>query len=358
MLRPYLLILLAVLVTSCGAALPSAAQPPEPVPSAAQPAITGGGSRTYALRTLDGLRQVLAKLGPVRALDQIPKEGIRLSEQGARAGCVAASGDMTILLCHFGPEGGRPIAQGILWHDGRGWRSQLYPQARARVAAERAAFLAETGCQAGCQGRFRQGRLYRSDEGAELLVVVDTSSADGHPAEEVHVLRLADDEWTVLWVPDAGDWNYGHATVILGKGTHQFTVRSSSWLRQDHLSGYLSEPAEGDHRWFAERWMRKGDGYVLRDRREEPTPFGALVRLVYYASTGADEKAQRFLGPGVGWERMRPVLAQRPRRQGWKATRQGEQRYVVQPGNGRPMVILEFDQHGGGWLVTEAKVGQ
>jgi hypothetical protein len=349
--------LLAVLLTACSHALASATQYPTPVPSAAQPAAEGRGDVGYARRAMEAIRAALREYDPGEALEHIPEQGLHLPEAGVEAVCAAAPGSLPILACHLGPSAGQPVAQALFWYERGAWQSQLYPQAPARMAGERRAFLADLGCQIGCYSGVVRARQYTppDEEQPELLVVVNLGATEGQQAEEVHLLRMTDGEWQTVWTPGGGDWNYGHARVELpARGIAHFKVRSSSWLRSDSLAGYFAEPEQGAHRRFTERWVRKGSAYMLVDRREEPTPYSTLVRLVHYLSTGADRKAAALLEPSLPLEDVRKALAQKPLRQGWGLTVWKEHGFLVdRTGNGQPGLGVRFVHQAGEWLLAE-----
>jgi hypothetical protein len=350
-----MLLLLMIAVSGCSRALPSSAQYPAPVLSAAQPAVAGRGDTAYARRGAEAIRAALRGLEPDEVLERVPREGLKLPDAEVAAGCIAAPGTLPVLICHYGPAASQPVAQAILWHARAGWQAQLYPQAPARLASERKKALAELGCQIGCYSGLVQARQFPDSDGAELLVVVNLAATGAARADEVQVLHMTNDGWEVQWVPAAGDWNYGHAAVELpAKGVTQFHVLNSSWNREDSLTGYMAEPEGGEHRRFRELWVRKGEGYVLKDRREEPSPFSALVRLIHYLSTGADEKAQALLVKGVDLEMARKALAQKPKRQGWTVVRWGESGFLLDTaGTGKPNRGVRFEQKGENWILAE-----
>lgn len=351
-----ILLALALVSAGCAPAAPSATQYPTPLPSAAQPAASGKGDTAYARRALETVRSALRHLDPEAALERVSGEGLVLKDTGVTANCKAAGGEgPPLLICHLGPEPSQPVAQALFWHEGEGWSAQLYPQVAPQAASERQALLAEQGCRLGCYSGIVQARHASSPDGRELLVVVNLGFAAGQPAEEVHLLRLSGGEWRAVWAPGAGAWNYGHATVELSaKGVAQFKVRSSSWLRGDTLAGYFGEPEAGEHRRFEERWMRKGSAYVMADRQEEPSPYSTLVRVVHYLSTGADEKAALLLAPDLSLEEARKALAQKPKRQGWTATRWGDHGFLLDTrGAGRPDLGVRFIKQGDQWVLAE-----
>ena len=346
------LILLLLTATGCFRALPSAGQYPGPVPSAVQPAVSTRGDATYAQKGVAALRGALKGLDPEEALERIPQEGIRVPDVRVAARCVAAQGALPLLVCHFGPAVSQPVAQAILWYDRETWTGQLYPQAPPKVAAARLASLADLGCRVGCYGGIRQ---VRQSPGPELLVVADLGITGRERAEEVQLLHLVDGIWEVAWVPDAGDWHYGHTRVQIGtKGVQQFQVRTSSWLRQDSLSGYLKESESTEHRYFLERWMRKGQAYVMVDRAEEQTPYSSLVRTIHHLTNGADEKARVLIGREITLDQARQALAQNPRRQGWEVTRWGEHGFLLDTKRtGTPNLGVRFEPQGSDWVLAE-----
>lgn len=349
------LLLMVCLLWGCGRALPSATQSLAPVASAAQPAVSGKGDLAYAWRGAEAMRSALRDVDPEEALQRISGKGFYLPDAQVSARCAAAPGEYPALVCHFGPPESPPIAQAILWHEREAWRSQLYPQAPPGLADERRGALTDLACQIGCHSGISQARQTHGETGPELLVVVDLGIARGHKAEEVQVLRMVDGLWEVLWVPGDGNWNHGHAEVVLAsRGIAQFEMRSSSWIRRDRLHGYLDEPLEGEHRRFSERWVRKGDGFVMRDQWEEPTPYGALVRLIHYLSTGADEKARLLIRPEISLDEARKALAQNPPRQGWKLTRFGDNGFQLDTAKkGKPTLGVRFERQDAGWVLSE-----
>ncbi|HWI53012.1 MAG TPA: hypothetical protein VNT01_12810 [Symbiobacteriaceae bacterium] len=354
--RSLLLLLLAVLTIGCSPALPSATQYPVPVASAAQPALEARGDVTYARRALEAIRSALRSMEP-EELEAVAEKGLQLPDAGVEAGCAAAvPGDgPPTLVCHFGPAASQPVAQGIFWQENSVWEAQLYPQAPPALAAERAALLTDHGCRLGCNSGISKVRLAAGADGRELLVVVDIGFISGLKAEEVQVLRFRDRRWDVLWVPPAGDWNYGHARVELSaRGHNHFQVRSTSWLRQDYFAGYFSEPEAGEHRRFAERWMRKGTGFVLANRAEEHTPYSSLVKLVHYLSVGGDEKAAALIARDLPLDEVRQALAQKPKRQGWTVTRWGDHGFLLDTkGEGKPALGVRFEREGDEWVLAE-----
>lgn len=357
MSRSLLVLLVAVLLTGCDLALPSNAQYPGPVASAAQPGVAAAGDLPYAHRGLEAMRNALRDLEPDEALARVPAEGLHLENAKVNAACVAAPGALPVLVCHFGPLAAQPVAQGIFWHDDGGWHAQLYPQAPRPLTAERLAWFEQHGCRLGCRSGVSRVRQGGSGLGPELLVVMNLGLLGPQRAEEAQLLRLVDDEWRVAWVPGEGDWYYGHAEVRLpARGFATFQVRNSSLSRQDRLTGYLSESASDEFRRFTERWEKKGAAYVMRDKAEEPSPFGALVRLIDYLSTGADEKAGPLLRPGISLEEARKALAQKPLRQGWPVVRWGESGFLLDTAKtGKPTVGVRFERHGDGWALAEVK---
>jgi hypothetical protein len=350
-----LVLALALVFAGCASATPSGAEYPAPVASAAQPAVTGKGDLAYTRRAIDAIRNALKNYDPDEALATFPRQGLHLDEAGVAAECVAAPGAVPVLACHFGPDASQPVAQALFWFDLGTWQGQLYPQASPSLAAERRTLLAERDCQLGCYSGMSQARQAPGPEGNELLVVTNLGFAGGQRAEEVHLLRLTGDEWRVAWAPAPGTWNYGHAQVEIGpRGLNQFTVHSSSWLRRDVYSGYLAEDESAEHRHFHERWLRKDDGYIMVDRREEPSAYGTLVRLVHYLSSGADEKAAELLGQGVSLEQARKALAQKPKRQGWKVTPADGQAFLLDTRKeGKPTLGVRFARYGDGWVLAE-----
>ncbi len=341
-----------LLLAGCGGALPSSAQYPSPVTSAAQPGAGNQGSTAYAKRGAEALRAALREVSADEALERIPLEGLKLTDAGVEAGCAPAPGHVPILVCHFGPAIAQPVAQVILWYERGGWQSQLYPPASIKLTEERKKAMEAWGCQIGCYSGISAAR----QAGNELLVVVNHGFATGNQhAEEAQLLRFQEGRWQVAWVPGEGDWNYSDAKVTLSpKGITLFQVKNSSRHRQDRLSGYLAEQAGGDLRQFSERWERKGDGYMIRDQVEEPSPYGALVRLISYLSSGADEKAMALLAGSVPLEEARKALAQRPQRQGWSVVRWGSSGYLIDTTrSGKPGLGVRFERQGEDWVLAE-----
>lgn len=349
------MLIIALLAAGRHYALPSTAQYPAPVASAAQPAVSGRGDLAYARKAAAALRTALKDLAPAEALERIPAEGLNLEEPAVAAACAAAPGPLPALVCHYGPVASQPVAQAILWHEGDVWHWQLYPQASDRLAAERREHLTELGCRLGCYSSITQARQAAGAGGPELLVVVNLGFTSANKAEEVQLLQYANNSWRVMWVPGGGDWNYGHAEVTLAaKGLVQFDVHSSSWLRQDRMAEYLAEPEGGEHRRFLERWVRKSQGYMMKDQTEDPGPYRSLVRVVYYLSAGADEKVQPLLAQGVALEDARKALAQRPKRQGWTVTRWGQSGYLLDTQkSGKPDLGVRFELQGDDWVLAE-----
>ncbi len=349
--------MLALFATGCVAAVPTASEYPAPVASAAQPSVTGRGDIAYAKRGAEAIRQAISRLGTDEAVRRLPEEGLTLADAAVEAACTAADGNLPVLVCHFGPERSRPVAQVIVWYERDGWEAQLYPQAPETPARERQQAFAELGCRLGYYSGISRVREARGPDGRQLLVVVDMGFAGEVPAEEVQVLRLRDGIWEVQWVPGAGDWNYGHARVSLAPGgIDHFDVQSSSWLRKDRLSGYLAEGPSSEHRLFEDRWVRKGSGYLLRDRVERESPYSALLRLIHYLSTGADEKALALLDPAIDLEDARRILAQKPRGQRWAVTRWGESGFLIDTRQGgKPDVQARFGRRDGQWVLVEVR---
>lgn len=350
------ILLTAVLLQVLALAQPPGPGGPGPVPSAAQPAAAGEGDQGFARRGLEALRSHLAArdaLAPGKAAS------ISLPDEGLSARCLAAEappGVGPVLLCQFGPSGAESVALGIYWQEDGFWLAQLYPQAPETIAGERRAFFAPQGCTVGCHGAVRRARVARGPDGLEFLVVADLGTPVA-PMEEVHLLEEAGDEWRVSWVPSPGDWNWGHAQVtLLQHGLDAFDVRSSSWGRHDRFAGYLAEPADGEHRWFQERWVRRATSYILRDQVEVPGAYGSLVRLIYYLSHRYDQRAESMLGPDISLEEARKALAQQPPRQGWKVERvDGATFRLDRNQDGRPDLETHFRQEGAEWILTALK---
>lgn len=351
----YLFLAIALLLAGCTSALPSAAQYPAPASSAAQPAVTGRGDQAYARRGAEAIRTAVRGLEPEAALERAAQGGLRIGDPEVVAACFGAPGKVPAMVCQFGPAATQPVAHTIVWHDGSAWRWQLYPQAPERLAAERRKMFAEVGCRLGCYSGISQVRQLVDEDRPELLVVINLGFTSAVKAEEVQVLRLLEDTWEVVWVPGAGDWNYGHAQVVLpARGANQLQVRGTSWLRLDTFAGYLVEPESGEHRHITERWVRKGSGYMLHDHVEEPSPYASLVRLVHYLSTGANEKAQTYLSTNISLEAARKALAQRPKRQGWTVTRWGDNGYLLDTEKaGNPTLGVRFARENDRWVLKE-----
>ncbi|MFZ5815017.1 MAG: hypothetical protein ACOY93_06900 [Bacillota bacterium] len=326
---------------------------PNPLRSAAQPSSPAGAAETGQLRR--GLelvrREIARRFGAEELLPDQPWE-LSLDEAGVGVQCLPAEASESVVLCQYGPEAGAPLWQGIFWREQGSWLAQLYPEPPASLAHERMQFLGSLGCKA-CSGRLRQVRWGEDGQGWELLVVHDRGT-EAAPMEEVHLLRLFSREWRTLWAPGPGDWNWGHARVtLLGAGLDGFSVRSSSWSRQDRFAGYLAEPPDGEHRWFQERWVRRGPAYILRDQVEEPGAYGALVRLIYYLSHRYDQRAEGLLGPEIGLEEARTALAQQPPRQGWGVERVEPGTFRLdRDGDGQPDLEAVFTQLSEGWALT------
>lgn len=331
-------------LAACALARPAASGGPEPVPSASLPAVAGKGDPSFARRGLESIRTRLA------AREEGERSGgFSLAEKELAARCLRADGADEVVLCQFGPAPDRWVAQGLFWQEDGLWEGQLYPQAPDYLALERQEHFRALGCA--CQGKVRQARLEDGESGPELLVVIDLGKAE-LPMEEVHLLRLKGGIWRVAWVPAPGDWNWGHARVTLSQpGLTGFGVRSSSWGRQDRFAGYLA--AGGEHRWFTERWVRKGAGYVLRDQAEEPGAYGSLVRLIYYLSHHDEERARALIGPAVALEEAQKALAQRPPRQGWGVAKTGPGAFGIdRDGDGEPDLHATFAEHDGTWVLV------
>lgn len=343
-------------VAGCGHARPSAAAYPAPVASAAQPAAAAKGDIGYARRGAEAIRSALHGLEPEEAMTRAPRAGVAAAPDIV-VSCLPVRGEPPVILCHYGPNSAQPVAQAIFWYEQEAWQYQFYPQAALGLAAERREALSELGCRIGCFGAIAQARLVPGDGGPELMVVVDLGAGGPAKAQEVQLLSFADGVWSVAWVPPAGDWNYGHAEVTLPRsGDARFQVRSSSWERQDHLFGYVHEPENGEHRWFNDRWERRGDGYFLRDRDEESSPYSTLLRAIHYLTTGADEKARGLLAPELELETARKALAQKPKRQSWKLARRGESEFMLETrGTGKPDRAVRLEQRNGTWVIAEVK---
>jgi len=337
------LLLFLLLLQACALAQPTTSMDHSPVPSAAQPAVEGPGDPVRARRGLESLRQHLQRGG---ALSEQVGEGVYR--------CLTAEGGEQ-LICAYGSSADQPIALAIFWPENlRDWRWQFYPRGPSDRETERRSLFVPKGCSFGCFSQVRQVRAGEGDRGPELLVVVDLGAQATSPMEEVHLLRLVGDAWEVAWLPGRGDWNWGHARVTLPEsGLTQFRVRSSSWWREDRFAGYLSEPEEGEHRWFAERWVRKGSGFVLRDQTEEPSGYGTLVRLIHYLSTADDQRAAAMLTPGLSLEAARQTLAQRPPRQGWSLKRLSPLVYEIdRDGDGRHELTVHLHEGTEGYRVS------
>ncbi|MFZ5826901.1 MAG: hypothetical protein ACOY94_21625 [Bacillota bacterium] len=349
----------ALLVQVVALAQPANSRGPAPVPSAAQPAVVGTGDWSYARRGLEALRTQVAK----QESEEEPQPGVSmewaLPESNLAASCLVA--EVTpmmepVLLCEYGPTGEEVVAQAILWREDGIWQGQLYPQAPESVAAERRQLFQQLRCPAGCRAKVRQARAVHHPDGLELMVVANLGSA-ATPMEEVHLLRLSHDTWNIVWTPAPGDWNWGHARVTLMQtGLNGFSLRSSSWTRKDRFSGYLAEPPEGEHRWFEERWVRTGVGYILKDQVEEPGAYGTLVRLVYYLSNHYEQRAQELLDPAVDLAEAQTALAQRPPRQGWKVERSGESTFQLDRNDdGRADLEAAFSQAESRWVLSRLR---
>ncbi len=332
-----------LLLQACALAQPTAATGPAPVPSAAQPAVEGPGSQSYARRGLEALRNRLLHGG---SIDEPLTEGV--------SRCLQAEGGEQ-MICAYGPSPDQPVTLVLLWPDDGDWHGQLYPQARDGIAAERRDLFAPRGCAFGCFSQVRKVRSGQGTDGPELLVVVDLGAQAESPMEEVHLLRLVNGAWEITWLPGSGDWNWGHAKVALpDSGITDFRVRSSSWWREDRFSRYFAEQESGEHRWFAERWVRKASGFMLRNQVEEPSPYSSLVRLVHFLSTADDDRAREFLGPDLGLEEAREALAQDPPRQGWAMRRIGELTFEIdRKGNGEYDLSVRFSRVEDKYKLTE-----
>ncbi|HYG57233.1 MAG TPA: hypothetical protein VD902_04100, partial [Symbiobacteriaceae bacterium] len=109
----------------------------------AQPAASAKGDRSYARLSMEAIRRSLLEWqDPAEAVTDAAGRAIALTEPQVEAGCIpAAESDLPLLICHFGPAASQPVAQAIFWHAQGTWQAQLYPQASARVAAERKELL-------------------------------------------------------------------------------------------------------------------------------------------------------------------------------------------------------------------------
>lgn len=356
-MRPFAsLLVTAVLVHAVALAQPNTSHSYEPIPSVAQSAALGRGNREYGRRGMEALRSHMAELVKEHDVPQGKPKTFSLPDAGLTARCLSAEAQPPsepVLLCQYGPTIAEAAARAIFWQEDGVWLGQLYPQPPDPIAAERRQLFRQYGCIADCEGSVRQARTGRRPDGLELLVVMEL----GTPAarkEEVHLLRLVDQAWVVAWVPSPGDWNWGHAQVtLMQSGLSTFGVRSSSWNRQDRFAGYLAEPSNGEHRWFTERWVRTGMGYILRDQLEEPGAYGALVRLVYYLSHHDDRRAQRLLAHDMGLDEARQALAQRPAPQGWKVLRVDSATFRLdRNGDGSPDLEVGFRHAATGWVLA------
>jgi hypothetical protein len=349
--RFFIWLFLVTFIAGCGDALPSSSDYPQPVASAAQPGAEKAYSR-YAARGAEAIRKALKDLGPSEALEQMPQKGLDLPDVEVQAECKAAPGRLPTLLCHFGPTAAKPAAQVILWYERDAWRSQLYPQAPIYLAQERKSAFGRHKCAIGCRSGIANAR--QSADGHELLVVVDMGLGTDVKAEEVQLLRMREGFWEIFWLPGEGDWNYGLASVTLGRaGTAYFRTESSSWLRQDMLADYVQESPTGPHRFFREEWVRKGDAFMLRDRAEEPTPFGSLVRIIHYLNSGADEKARALMAKSVAFEKTKEALKQRPRHQRWPVERKGDGQFRLIIGDDpNDTLLVDFRKAGNDWILT------
>lgn len=353
-MRPLALLLLTIwLLHGCAVVRPVTSGTPLPMPSAIHPAVTGRGDSSFAHRGMETLRSHLS----AGQLETINGALVFQSEK-LTAGCIRAEGSDEVLICQYGPNPDRLVAQALFWQEGGHWLGQLYPDAPEWLANERRQHFRATGCA--CQGRVRQARVGPGEQGPELLVVVDLGSDEG-PMEEVHLLQLANDSWSLAWAPAPGGWNWGHAQVKLGgpgQGLTTFGVRSSSWGRQDRFAGYLESPAGGEHRWFTERWVRKGASFALRDQAEEAGPYGALVRLVFYLSHRDERRAQGLLGPQVTLEAARKALAQQPPGQGWGVVKEGPASFRLdRDGDGKADLSVTFAETPSGWVLAQVGPG-
>jgi hypothetical protein len=306
----------------------------------------------YARRGMEAIRTALRETDPDDA-PELARTGLSLPEARVAAGCAYADGEMPTLVCHYGPSASQPVAQAVFWYAQGIWQAQLYPQAPLELAGDRAEVLAGYGCRLGCSSGVVRAR--QAPGAREMLVVIDMGFSSGRRAEEAQLLRFDEGRWQLVWAPPGGDWNYGDAAVeFANRGLAQFRVRSSSRMRQDLYSGYLSEPDGGEHRRFVERWERKNSAYVMADRSEEPTPYSTLVRLIHYVSVGGDEKAAALLARDLPLDEVRQALTQRPRRQGWTVTRWGGEGFLLDTKNsGKPDLGVRFAKQDDGWVLAE-----
>lgn len=347
------ILLLLLIIMGCGHVKPSTAEVPAPVASAAQPAAAGPGNTPYAKRGIESIRAALQDYALDEAVSEVPRTGLSLAAANLAARCVAPPGDLALLLCQFGPDASLPVAQALFWHDGWNWQGQLYPQLPAQITADRRERLGRLGCQEGCRGGFLTGRQLGSGDSPELLVVLNLVGVPwGGRAEEVQLLRLAGNVWSVAWAPWDGVWRYTDSHVLLPvTGGASFQVRNSSRGSTDWLSGYFVEGAQST-RWFAEQWSRKGDEFVLQNWREEPGPYGSLVRLVHYLSTGSPAGAEGYLAESVSLDDAQKALAQKPRRQGWRVASAGPGAFVLDPGGNQPKRGVRFEWINDRWVLT------
>lgn len=359
-MRPFTgLLATAILVQAVALAQPAGLWEPAPEPSTARFAVQGTIDSRYAQGGLEALRTLVSEQEASTSVGPGERQEFSAPDGVLTAWCLSAEATPTtepVLLCEYGQTGEEPGARAILWQAEGVWQGQLYPQVPEPLADERRQLFRQLSCPAGCQERFRQARVVSGSGSLELLVVSDLGTPDA-PMEEVHLLRLAGDEWGVIWAPAPGDWNWGHARVtLMQSGVNGFGVRSSSWTRQDRFAGYLAEPPEGQHRWFVERWVRTGTGYILKDQMEEPDSYGALVRLVYYLSHRYDQRARDLLDPAIALDEARTALAQRPARQGWKVERADASSFRLDRNHdGKVDLQVDFYEAAGGWVLSRLR---
>lgn len=218
---------------------------------------------------------------------EMPSEGVGV----ACAGAWSAADDLLLSTCHWGKAANDVAGHALVWRHQGEWQVQAYPAPPPEAAVvslaggKTSALRPGVACTEPCTSGFWQVQV----AGAEALVVVNLLQVSTAPTTEVHLLRLKEDHWDLVWYPN-GAWPYSHTTVELsGMTLDAFTTHSSSWWRQDEYTPLFGESNAGPHRFFRQTWIRRGDTYVPGAEAEIPGPYSALVHFVHDLGQGAPE---------------------------------------------------------------------
>jgi len=223
---------------------------PDPLSSAATPGVEPGTQTKDAETILERAKDAIG------ALDLSESDAGYVSFTTDDPGLVftcryspaEAEDQVPLLACRFGEFVNTVVGHALFWHDGTGWRAQLYPQAQQDLAERRYQLLGSLGenCPIGCGSEFLDLR----QEGTELLVVLNLSGVSTHDNHEVHLLERAGGEWRVLWVPDPQALRYSDTPPV-----SQYPRVS---LADQGIDKFRVLYADGS----VEIWTRQGTAYV------------------------------------------------------------------------------------------------